>query len=252
MSASLAAADRDRKVQMAKAREIQQSLLPKEPSIPGLRIAHLFEPAEDIGGDFYDILLMYDGAWLICVADVTGHGIPAAMSAAMLKTQLLQAVETHASPAELLDVVNRQFAAVSHLGDFVSMILIRVEPLAGRIQYASAGHEPGWLVSARENTRELASTGLLLGIDDEAAWEDVTVKVTMGDRLFVFTDGVSETFNPQGKVFGRKRLSKLFEETRESSLEQTAALLNEALLDFQSDARQQDDITAVLLEFNDR
>ena len=252
MSASLAEADRDRKAQMAKAREIQQSLLPREPSIPGLHVAHLFEPAEDIGGDFYDILLMHDGAWLICVADVTGHGIPAAMSAAMLKTQLLQAVETHTSPAELLDIINRRFAAVSLLGDFVSIILLRVEPFAGRLQYASAGHEPGWLVPSSGDTRELSSTGLLLGIDDEATWENVTIEVTTGDRLFIFTDGVSETFNAMGKMFGRKRLHELFESTRESSLKQTTALLSEALIDFRGDVRQQDDITALLLEFNDR
>jgi len=248
MSRSLATADRGHKVQMAKAREIQRSLLPRELPIPGLRVAYLFEPAEDIGGDFYDILMMKDGAWLICVADVTGHGVPAAMSAAMLKTLLLQAVETHDSPAELLDIINRLFAAVSLPEDFVSMILLRVEPQAGRLQYASAGHEPGWLISSGEKSRELPSTGLLLGIDETATWEDVTIETTVGDRLFVLTDGVSETFNSQGEMFGRARLFQLVTECHGLTADQTVQRIDTTLTAFRGDTPRHDDVTAVLIE----
>jgi len=248
MSESLAKADRDRKSHMAKAREIQQHLLPKDFPTPGLCIAHLFHPADEVGGDYYDILPLKDGAWLICVADVTGHGIPAAMSAAMLKTLLLQAAESHTSPAELLDVVNRRFATVSLLGDFVSMILLRIEPQAGRLQYASAGHEPGWLISSNENQRELPSTGLLLGIDEQAAWEEVTIETTVGDRLIILTDGVSETFNPQGEMFGRNRLFNLLTESQKLTTKQTVRRIDEALAAYRGKAPQHDDVTAVLIE----
>ncbi len=251
MSLSLAAAERDRKTQMAKAREIQYSLLPGELQIPGLHVSRLFEPAEDVGGDFYDILPMQDDSWLICIADVTGHGIPAAMSAAMLKTLLLQAVETHVTPAELLDVINRRFVAVSLDGDFVSMILLRIKPQSDHLQYASAGHEPGWIISTNGKLRELSSTGLLLGIDEEAAWEQVVVETALGDRLAIMTDGLSETLSPEDEMFGRKRLIGLFEQTRESSLEQSVSVLREALRDFRGDTPQLDDITAVLLEFKE-
>lgn len=251
MSLSLASADRARKSQMAKARHIQENLLPKVSSSPGLHIAHLFEPAEDIGGDYYDILPLKDGTWLICIADVTGHGIPAAMSAAMLKMQILQAAENHTSPVEVLNFVNRRFAAVSLLEDFVSMILLRVEPQAGRLQYASAGHEPGWLISTGNTPRELSSTGLLLGIDENATWEEVIFQVTVGDRLMAFSDGLSETFNSQGEMFGRTRLARLLNECRELSIEQTMRRIKEALVDYRGSAPQQDDMTAVLLEIAD-
>ncbi len=248
MSMSLASADRDRKSQMDRACDIQQHLLPKEIPTPGLRVAYLFRPAEEIGGDYYDILPLKDGSWLICVADVTGHGVPAAMSAAMLKTLLLQAVETHTSPVELLDVVNRRFTAVSLLDDFVSMILLRVEPQAGRFQYASAGHEPGWLISSNKNHRELSSTGLLLGIDEQATWEEVTIETTIGDRLIILTDGVTEMFDQQGKLFGRKRLFRLLTECQELTIDQTAERIDEALAAYRGEARQHDDVTAVLVE----
>jgi len=248
MSESLAKVDRNRKSHMAKAREIQQHLLPKDFSTPGLCIAHLFQPADEIGGDYYDILPLKDGAWLICVADVTGHGIPAAMSAAMLKTLVLQASESHTSPVELLDVVNRRFATISLLGDFVSMFLLRIEPQAGRIQYASAGHEPGWLISSNKNHHELPSTGLLLGIDQHAAWEEVTIETTVGDRLIVLTDGVSETFNPQGEMFGRRRLSRLLMECQELTTEQTVRRIDDALTVYRGEAPQHDDVTVVLID----
>jgi sigma-B regulation protein RsbU (phosphoserine phosphatase) len=148
----------------------------------------------------------------------------------------------------VLNVLNEQFAAVSLLGDFVSMILLRVEPQANRLQYASAGHEPGWLISSGDNSRELTSTGLLLGIDEEAAWEEVTIETTMGDRLFVLTDGVSETFNSHGETFGRTRLSQLFTDCRDLTSEQTVQRIDESLAAYRGDAPQHDDVTVVLLE----
>ncbi|WP_210417723.1 PP2C family protein-serine/threonine phosphatase [Bythopirellula goksoeyrii] len=250
MSQSLASADRNRKMQMAKAREIQQNLLPKNISSVSLRIAQLFEPAEDIGGDFYDILSLHDGSWLICVADVTGHGIPAAMSAAMLKTVLLQAVETQVSPATLLDVVNRRFVAVSLMEDFVSMTLIRVEPSVGQFQYASAGHEPAWLASSEGVLQELTSTGLLVGIDEYATWEEVDFLASTGTRLLLVTDGLSETFNSQGEMFGRARIAQLFNESRKLTIEQTIQRIDEAVRDFRGIASQQDDVTVVLVEMS--
>lgn len=248
MSTALAAADRDHKSHMAKARDIQQHLLPKDVSIPGLRIAHLFQPADEIGGDYYDILPLQDGSWLVCVADVTGHGIPAALSAAMLKTLVLHAVESHASPAELLEAVNRKFIAVSLLEDFVSMLLLRVDTHAGRMQYASAGHEPGWLIPGSNQLQELPSTGLLLGIDEEATWREIEIDAAKGDRLIALTDGVSETFNAQGEIYGRSRLSILLQESSRLTIEQTAHRIDQALRTHRHATRQHDDITAVLLE----
>ncbi len=248
MSSSLATVDRDRKMQMAKAREIQENLLPKGINISGLNVAHLFQPAEDVGGDYYDALPLNDGTWLFCVADVTGHGVPAAMSAAMLKSLLIQAADQFTSPAVMLDFINRRFTAVSLAGDFVSMLLVRAAPNTGGMQYASAGHEPAWLLSPTGATRELFSTGTVLGIQEDATWDDVTLDVKEGHRLLMATDGVSETFGARDEMFGRKRLVALLVDCRQLPIEQTTAGIKESLAAFRKGNVQDDDVTVVLLE----
>lgn len=248
MSQSLASAERERKRQLAKAREIQQGLLPKDLKIQGLRIAHLFKPAEDIGGDFFDVVSLKDGTWLLCVADVTGHGIPAAMSAAMLKMLLQEAAETHTSPAMILNVVNRRFSVVSLPEDFVSMILVRLDPQSRRVYYSSAGHEPGWLISGEDVQRELKATGLLLGIDATTTWEEVVLDVAEGDRIFVVTDGVSESFDSNGRMFGRTELVQMLSRFRQLTVDDSVGQIEKTLKTYRNNTPQLDDVTAVVLE----
>lgn len=249
MSESLAAADRDRKTQMAKAREIQQNLLPKGIRIPGLKIAYFFEPTDDVGGDYYDTLPLNDGTWLFCVADVTGHGVPAAMTAAILKALLMQATESLTTPAKILHFINHRLIAINLSGEFVTMFLARVSHVEGRIWYASAGHEPAWLRAADGKMQPLDSTGLILGVKEDATWDDATIEFAASDRLLMVTDGASETYNTEGQIFGRKRLGELFDENAQYPLEQTASRMNDLLAIFRGDARQQDDVTVVLVEF---
>ena len=250
MRKSLADADRNRKMQMAKARGIQQNLLPKGFDIPGLKVASLFQPADDIGGDYYDVLPLCDGSWIVCVADVTGHGIPAAITAAMLKNLLIQAADQFTSPAAILEFINRQLEAVSLSEDFVSMLLVRVLPQAKTLVYASAGHEPGWLLSRSGKISELTSTGMLLGIDEVATWRDVTIHVTERHRLLMVTDGVSETHNQKGEMFGRKRLIGLFGNCKQMTLEQIADRISESLAAYRSNNPPYDDVTVVLVEID--
>lgn len=248
MSRSLAAADRDRKTQMAKAREIQRALLPQNVAAHGLNVAHIFEPADDVGGDYFDILPLKGGAWLFCVADVTGHGVPAAMTAAMLKALLLQAAESFTSPDEMMQYINQRYMAVSPLGDFVTLTLVCVAPQHGNLQYASAGHEPAWLLPHTGEIRELSSTGMILGIDGEAEWDVVTIDVAGGDRLLILTDGVSETLSREGKMFGRARLADVLTANSGLTVDEAAGKINEALRAFRDDAAQTDDVTFVLVE----
>ena len=212
MSESLAEADRNRQTHMAKAREIQHNLLPREIEFPGLEVAYLFEPADDISGDYYDALPLHDGTWLLCVADVTGHGVPAALTAAIVKVLLVQATEKLTSPAKILDSVNRGLITINPTGDFVTMFLARVLAAERRIEYASAGHEPAWLRTANGSVQALKLTGLILGVVEEAGWDDMVVDVAARDRLLLVTDGVSETFNPQGEMYGRQRVAEEFAE----------------------------------------
>ena len=192
MAASLEDADRHRRREMARARQIQEHLLPKEIEIPGLRLAALYRPARGVAGDYYDALSLPDGSWLLCIADVSGHGVPAALSAAMLKAFLLHAAEHHVAPDQILAFVSRRFAAASPPGLFASMLLVRWAPGADALSYAGAGHEPAWLLSDEGEPRPLKATGLFLGIEGEATWGTRTLPVRPGDRLLLVTDGAAE------------------------------------------------------------
>ena len=250
MSTSLAEADQERKRQMEQAREIQLSLLPEHVTAPGVNIASMYLPADDVGGDYFDALKLQDGSYLLAIGDVSGHGVPAAMSAAMLKVLLVQAAERYTSPARILAFINRILITAGFAGSFVSMALTRVVSGASRIEYASAGHEPSWLLSPDGTTMELSSTGMLLGVLEDSDWDDVTANVVAGSRLFMVTDGVSEAMSPEGELYRRARIREHLERGGHNPLDAVIAGLTESLKKHRLSELQHDDVTMLLIELH--
>jgi serine phosphatase RsbU (regulator of sigma subunit) len=251
MSVSLAEVERRRCQEMAKARRIQEHLLPQQVAVPRLSVSHLYQPATEVAGDYYDILQLPDGTWLLCIADVAGHGVPAAMSATMLKTFLLHAAEYQVSPDHLLSFVNDRFTAISLEEVFASMLLVRWNPESAMLEYASAGHEIAWLVSMKNGSlRKLSSTGLLLGISPGATWTTDTIVMAPGDRLLMVTDGVTEAFDGRSEPFGRDRLSDLFLQCSTSPLPETIRRLDEALTAYREGRPPTDDTTVLAIQFD--
>ena len=249
MAVSLEHAERQRRDEMARARRIQQHLLPGEIDVPGLSLTAIYRPASDVAGDYYDVMKLPDETWLLCIADVSGHGVPAAMSAAMLKAFLQHAIEHHVAPERLLAFINRRFAAASPPGLFASMLLARWHPATGSLTYASAGHEPAWLLSEGREPLPLEATGLFLGIDAESSWTTRSVPVGPGDRLLLLTDGAAETFDPRQELFGRDRLRCLLIQNQDEPLEELLGALDDALTAHREGALPTDDTTLVAAEF---
>jgi len=204
MSRSLAKADEYRRQQMAKARQIQHNLLPRPDHLQSVGIHHVHLPADDVGGDFFDVKIIDDHRVAVYMGDVTGHGVPAAMSAGMLKTLLEQGEGDVANPAAVLQRINRRFHAVTLDGDFATMFMGVIDRREGRLIYASAGHEIGYIIRHGGGIDELNTTGLLLGIDPEANCEVAELAVEPGDTIVLLTDGLVETMSPEGKPLGRK------------------------------------------------
>lgn len=251
MSSSLAEVERQRCHEMAKARRIQEHLLPQRLAVPGLSVSHLYQPATEVAGDYYDILRLPDGTWLLCIADVAGHGIPAAMSATMLKTFLLHAVENHVAPDRILTFVNNRFTAISLEEVFATMLVVRWNPESATIEYASAGHEVAWHLSAKNGSlRKLPSTGLPLGISPDSAWTTETSATAPGDRLLTVTDGVTEAFNGRSEPFGRDRLADLFLQCSTLPLPETVRKIDDALTVFREGRAPTDDTTLLAVQFN--
>lgn len=249
MSHALAAADKYRALQMAKAREIQRHVLPNEKSIPGLAMASFFLPADEVGGDYYDVVPLSDGSVLLCVADVTGHGVSAAMAAVLLWSLLHTAVENLCHPRDVMEFVNRRFVEAVLPEHFATVILVQIDVQSRCLAYVSAGHETAWLLSPDNERRELESTGLILGIDEDATWESREYDLVKGERLLVVTDGVTETQAANDNLFGRDRPVELLEGCSESSPDEAVDRIKDALAAFRQGTMQLDDVTIVLAAF---
>lgn len=209
MSRALELAADKRRREMDLAREIQEHLLPINPSVPGLQVRSLYRPAQDVSGDYFDLLPMSDGSWLIAIADVTGHGVPSAMAAAILKALLLMASETVAKPHEVIQRINRRFVAILRPGLFVTTFVARWYPETRRLSYANAGHPPGLLFRPDSGIEELSSSGMPVGILEQITSETREVELSPGDRLVLFTDGLNEAWSSKGEMYGLPRLKNL-------------------------------------------
>lgn len=249
MSSSLAAAERERNAQLAKARRVQAHLLPEVSAIREFQVAYTYWPAEDVGGDYFDVSQRPDRALVFCVADVSGHGIAAALEAMVLKALFLEAAETDATPAQVLQHINGRFLAASLPEDFATMLVGRWDSVTGRLDYASAGHEPACLVRAAGGREDLGPTGLPLGVEAGSAWETKAVLAGPGDRLFLVTDGLREMWGAGGEMFGRQRLVDLLS-ARAGSLPALLQGVEQAALSHRAGRPGTDDVTLVAIELS--
>ena len=236
------------------ARQIQSALLPKlESAIAGLEIHACYVPAGSVAGDFYDVLT--DGQGLgVLIADVSGHGVPAALSASMLKVALRAQAAQMANPAEMLTGLNRTLCGM--LGNqFITAAYVYFDAARRELRYAGAGHPPVLLWrSAAGRIESLEENGLFLGPFAEAQYSALRSPFEPGDRCLLYTDGLVEASNRIDEEFGAERLSDFL--SRSSEIPANEACL--ALLDQvtawsggEPDS-QQDDITFVVVEFGDK
>lgn len=249
MSTALAAADHERHLQMEKARRIQERLLPSPERVAGLKAACAYLPANEVGGDYFDVFPREDGRLMLTIADVTGHGVPAAMGAAMLKTLFLAASERTAAPDRILAEVDKGFSNVVLPDDFASMAVAAVDREAGCLRYASAGHPPSYFLRPGEAGRLLSSTGPLLAIPLSEPWQTTELAVRPGDRLLMVTDGLADAVGPQGERLGESRLAALIEETRQAPLDAACRQIMDRIAVFCGSASQRDDMTILAVEF---
>ena len=191
--------------ELATARKIQLAALPrKNPELPGLEVASIYTPASDVAGDFYDFLELDRGALGIFIADVSGHGVPAALVASMLKIALATQAENASSPARILANLNTLFCGRLER-QFITAAYVYVDPIAGEITIASAGHPPPILRHAN-TCDELIAPGVVLGRFRDAHYEELSRPFVPGDTLVLYTDGVTETANRTAEMWGDERL----------------------------------------------
>jgi phosphoserine phosphatase RsbU/P len=238
------------------ARLIQQSILPQTvPQIDGLDIAARYVPMASVAGDFYDFIAVDNKHVGILVADVSGHGMPAALIASMLKIALAAQSAHGDDPARVLQGLNQTLCG-KFQHNYVTAAYAFVDMEKRTLSYAGAGHPPLllWGTASSSGVRDVTENGLFLGMFGFATYSSVKVPLAPGDRGLLYTDGISETNNPEGAEFGSERFRQFLEAQKTGSANQLADSLLEELARWSARGENQDlddDITMVTIHVTD-
>ncbi len=239
------------------AREIQMSMVPMLfPAYPRRHEFSVFatlKPAREVGGDFYDFLMVDDDHFCMTVGDVSGKGVPAALFMAVTKTLINSLARTHASPSEILTKLNNEISLNNEACMFVTVFIAILNVQTGKMVYANAGHNPPYLLrEAGEvqalNQRHGPVIGAMEGLD--FGQDDVTL--VPGDIFLVYTDGVTEAMSPTRELYTEGRLERLLANGANHRPEPLIDAIVEDVHRFEDGASQADDITLLACEFYSR
>jgi DNA-binding transcriptional regulator YhcF (GntR family) len=199
---------RNERMESEYALDIQRGLLPREvPQVAGYQIASAWQPAKNVGGDYYDVFRVGgDSSLALIVADVSGKGMPAALLMANLQATTKAYASLHPKPAELCACANRAICESISAGKFITFFYAILDANRHRLVYTNAGHNPPLLVSRDGTCRKLETGGMVLGLFAGSEYEQAAVDLQDGDRLVIFTDGVIEAADSSEKEFGEDRL----------------------------------------------
>jgi PAS domain S-box-containing protein len=228
------------------ARMIQHALLPKSlPELEGYRIAVHYQPAREVGGDFYDLLELPDGRLGLIVGDVSGKGVPAAIVMAITRTMLRSAFHL-GSPGEILKKVNDDLFPDIPPNVFVTCLAALLDSKTGRLQYANAGHDPPFVRHAG-GVGKLRATGMPLGLMAGMTYEQKEVTLQPGESILLYSDGLAEAHSQHHEMYGFPRIEK-FVGTHSEGAKLIDSLLAELERFTGKDWEQEDDITLLTLQ----
>jgi serine phosphatase RsbU (regulator of sigma subunit)/ketosteroid isomerase-like protein len=229
------------------ARSIQQASLPKEvPTLEGWQISPYYQPAREVGGDFYDFHLLSGGRLGLVVGDATGKGVPAALVMSTTCGMLRLAAQNYSSPGEMLQRVNEALVPSIPANMFVTCFYAILDPKSGRLLYANAGHDLPYLRRGGGDAGELRARGMPLGLMPSMPYEEKEIELDADEAALFYSDGLVEAHDPKGEMFGFPRLRALVaEHGEERSLGDS---LLEELYSFVGEGwEQEDDITLLTL-----
>ncbi len=232
------------------ARQLQFSILPGgAPEFTDLRIAAAYEPMTAVAGDFYDFLPVDEHRIGFLIADVSGHGVPAALISSMIKVAIQSVDGCAQEPGEVLrrlgDILSRHLR-----GQFVSAAYLWIDMEARRARYSAAGHPPLLFWRADEaNLTRIESNGLLFGVKPDCEYPVREISIAPGDRFLLYTDGVTEPENEGGESFGDRKLEQIVRDNRSLPAPKLSARLLKEVHAWQPESlTQQDDITLIVID----
>lgn len=241
------AATRQRfKQELEVARLIQQNFLPKVlPDLPGWQVAAYYQPAREVGGDFYDVIPLPDGQVGFVIGDVTDKGVPAALVMAATRSVLRASAQRIVEPGAVLERVNEHLCPDMPEKMFVTCLYGVLEPATGRFRFANAGHDLPYVKTA-DGSVELRARGMPLGLMPGMSYEEKETVLAPGDSMLLHSDGVVEAHDPDREMFGFPRLKEAV-----ARYPGGGELIDRVITDLRAhtgpDAEQEDDITMVTL-----
>jgi sigma-B regulation protein RsbU (phosphoserine phosphatase) len=244
--------------ELARARRIQQYIMPlKPPTIEGLEIVAEYLPAVDVGGDFFDILTFDRGRAGLFMADVAGHGIGAAMNAMLIKSQLAVWAKASITVGETLGMLNHYLFSLTEI-EYATAVYALVDVPARQMEYSLAGHPPPVLVRRGQQARLLEApavpqdgqqhVGLPLAMFDSGAYVSARLSLDPGDRVVLYTDGLTEWRDSEGAMLGLDGLCGLLDQSRGRPLRQQVAWLLGELQARSPDGNPLDDVNLLAFE----
>jgi len=233
------------------AKKVQQFIIPKSfAQISYPTISGRYLPIEDIGGDYFDCYTLPDGSVGMLIADVTGHGIPAALVMSMSKMIFSIYAANIGSTSELLAAVNREMKGLLLDNQYITAFYVIYHPAANTISFTNAGHTRALYYRKSKNAVLLLDTdGLFVGIADDANYGEKALRVEPGDRLFLYTDGISEVRNAENEEFGEGRIGAFMKARGDLHGDDFCEGLLAELQSFTSLDRRKDDIAFLSIEF---
>jgi phosphoserine phosphatase len=236
------------------ARQVQRSFMPGTmPNVPGYELASWWFPQEAVGGDYCDAMLLRDGRLGICVADVSGHGLGPSLIMASVRAALRALLLEHSSADVLMRLLARSLEG--DLADrlFITMVLAVCDPTTHEVQFSNAGHAPAMRWSAKERRfTTLEATNMPLGVGDADQYvHGPPFTMHPGDLIFLCTDGIVESMDAKGKMFGQERLEKLIAEQSAAPLETMVQTIGAEVSRFYVGTSPPDDLTMIVLRRNE-
>ena len=217
-----------------------------------MKIFGSMKPARDVGGDFFDVLSLEDGRLGLVVADVSDKGVPAALFMMSSRTLLKGAAIGLDSPGKVLSEVNQLLQEENDAAMFVTVFYATFNPATGELAYANGGHNTPLVVHADGSSTAIPPTGgVALGVVPEFTFDESSITLQPGDRVVLYTDGVTEAENDQGDQFELARLCEIFANGTPMDARSTNAAVLAAVEAFAGDAPQFDDVTCLTLRRTD-
>lgn len=236
------------------AREIQMSLLPRRfppyPEAENLEVFASLNPAKEVGGDFYDFFIR-DGKLFFTIGDVSGKGVPAALLMAVAITMFRVVADTCNSPSTILTRINDTIIKGNDNCMFVTMFIGVLDLKSGHMKYCNAGHDAPIIITDKDTREIAAKANIPIGVFDGFEYEEESLTIPIGHKLFLYTDGLTEAENADKRLFGFNSLTETLSKCCADSTRESIGRMNEAVKKHVGDVEQSDDLTMLCLRLTD-